>query len=164
MKYEMKCYAGNESRINITQEFIERNQLAINAQVAKDMLIRESSFLGCECEIAVNFLPFEEGKDKFKKEYIQRVEDGEIKHTYISDVSEGTQDFLDYMVFAWMKAMDERGLSALRSIIKLATWIEILGRKDVADILNDDKLYNPYGRPALREACKKLGINYPDYL
>lgn len=165
MEYKMKCYSGNEPRIKVSQKFIETNRLSINVQAAKDIMYRETSFfLDFECEVAIDFLPFKEGRYFFNKDYIRKVESGEVKHKYISDVKEGVQDFLDYMVFAWMKVMDERGLSAMRSIIKLSTWMEILNRKDIADILSDEKLYNPFGRPALKKACDELGIKYPDYL
>ena len=109
-------------------------------------------------------MPFEDVKDHLTEEFLEKIEKGEAKYVQITDVMEAVQDFLDYMVFAWMKANDERGISAGRSIIKLSAWMKILSRPDVADILNDDSLYAPYGKPALRKACDILGIEAPDYI
>lgn len=162
----MKCLTGFESRIDVTLEFIERNNLAINIQVAKEIAIlqRDNDFFNFQQEVAIDFLSLNECQGILDEEYFQKVKCGEIEFEYISDVAEAAQDFLDYMVFAWGKAMDERGLSASRSLMKLSAWMEILGRKDIAEILQDAGLYAPYGRPALRKACQLLGIECPDYL
>jgi len=68
------------------------------------------------------------------------------------------------MVFAWMKAFDERGISASRSIAKLGAMMRVLNRPDVADVLEDNENYSMYGRPALRKACEMLNITCPDDL
>ena len=147
MSYEMKVYEGDEPRIDVTDEFISNNNL-----------------FGFGTSTAIDFLPLEGYRKFYKEEYLAKVDSGEEKHEHISDVKEAAQDFLDYMVFAWMKATDERGISASRSIRKLEVWMKILGRPDVAQVLDDDSFYDPYGRPALKEACKLLNITYPDYL
>lgn len=163
-KYEMKCPPGDEKRVLITKEFIKRNKLRIDISAAKKAADNSEDFLGFEREVAVNFLPFKEGKQYYKKDYITKVEEGTIKYVYVEDVAEGAQDFLDYMVFAWMKALNKRGISSLRSINKLSTWMKILSRPDIAKILEDNLLYASYGRPALKKACELLGIKYPEYL
>lgn len=162
-EYKLKCYAGDEPRIKVTEDFVLKNHLKIDSQEAFKIM-KEESLLGFEHEIACDFLTFKLGKEFFKEEFIKEIESKKKKFTYISDVYEATQDFLDYMVFAWMKARDQRGISASRSIMKLSTWMRILGRKDVADILNDEKLYAPYGIPALKKACEVLGVNFPNNL
>ena len=164
MKYQMKCMEGDEPRIIVTPEFVSRNKLAIDYDAARNLMHRETDFLNFGREVAVDYLTFNECREFLKDEYIQKVKAGELEYKRISDVNEAAQDFLDYMVFAWTKAVDERGLSAERSIIKLSAWMEILSRKDVANILNNKRLYNPYGRRALKAACKELGIQYPKYL
>lgn len=160
----MKCYEGDEPRINVTDEFVAKNNFKIDLDAARKIVSDESpitDFFGFSIGVAVDYLPFEEAKKHLIEEKWP-----ELENTWkpITDVYEAAQDFLDYMVFAWMKAMDERGLSASRSVVKLAAWMHILSRPDVADILMDDGLYDPYGRPALRKACEVLGITFPDYL
>ncbi len=112
----------------------------------------------------IDYISFEAAKPHLKEEYIEKFEKGEEKWDQITDIKESVQDFLDYMVFAWGKAEDQRGISAGRSISKLSTWMWMLGRKDLSDILQDSDLYNPYGAPALIECCKKLEIKIPDSL
>jgi hypothetical protein len=165
MSYEIKCCAGDEPRIEVTKEFVEKNKLSINTGKAKKILDNsDNDLFGFSTEVAIYYLPFEQSKEYFEDEYVKKVESGEEKCDAITDVMEAAQDFLDYLVFAWMKAMDERGISASRSIEKLSAWMKILGRDDISDILKDSSLYNPYGRPALKKACDELGIKYPDYL
>ena len=162
--YKQKFYHGDEDRILVTSEFVKQNKLQINLEVAKNIVENPASFFCFELEVAINFLSFGDAKKYFTDEYLATVSSGKAEHHQITDVLEATQDFLDYMVFAWSKAMDERGLSASRSITKLATWMRILDRPDVAEVLENDELYNPYGRRALRKACEMLGIICPSYL
>jgi len=164
--YKMKCFEGDEPRILVTEEFVKDNNLSINIDnVEKIMSEKEKDFFGFKTEVAIHFLPFDKVKKYYKDEFVKMVEEGkEEAPKQTTDVYEACQDFLDYMVFAWMKAMDERGHSASRSVLKLATWMRILNRTDVAEVLEDDNIYSPYGKPALIEACKMLGIKYPDYL
>lgn len=164
MEFEMKCYAGAEPRILVTKEFVERNGFAISVDKAMEIVCNPSDLFGFDSEVAVEYLPYDKGTEIWSEEYMEKIEQGEVTHSYISDIREATQDFLDYMVFAWMKAMDERGLSASRSIVKLTAWMKILGRDDVSAVLEDERLYRPYGRPALRRACEMLGIECPEYL
>ena len=143
----------------------QRTSFPLISPKPKEFIENEDDFLGFSKDVAIYFVSFEEAKPLLKPEYVEKVVSGEKEFSPpITDVMEAAQDFLDYMVFAWMKAMDERGISASRSITKLASWMRILNRPDIAAILDDDDLYDPYGRPALRKACVELGITYPDYL
>lgn len=163
-EYEQKCLKGDEPRILVTEKFIKDNKLSINIETAKNIIKDNDDIYFSSC-IVIDFLPLDVNTKKyFNDEYIKDVESGKEKHTQITDVYEVAQDFLDYMVFAWMKANNERGLSASRSIEKLSVWMKILSRNDIAEVLNDDRLYNPYGKPALRKACKMLEIKSPDYI
>ena len=160
-EYKQKTLAADEPRILVTREFVEKNKLSINQENAKKLMQVEDMF-GFGRGVAIDVLPFEEVKDSLKEEYIKEVEAGKKKWEFITDVYEITQDFLDYMTFAWMKAQDQRGISAGRSIEKLSAWMKILNREDLAEVLNGS--YNPYGAPALIECCKNLGIKVPDSL
>ena len=164
MEYKQKCLPGDEPRIHVTKEFVKRNHLEINLDTARKLYRKEPGFLDFAREIAMLFLPFDEIKHDLREEYRAKIESGEDAWPQVFSVMEAAQDFLDYMVFAWMKANDERGLSAWRSISKLATWMRILSRSDVADVLEDLDNFDPYGKPALSKACEMLGIHAPDYI
>ena len=162
-KYLQKII-GEDPRINVTKKFVERNGFSIHPEIALEIAHDMDDIWGFAAEVAVNFLTYEQAEPLLEATYKELIKEGKKEWHQITDVMEATQDFLDYMVFAWMKARDERGISAGRSIIKLAVWMKILGRPDVAKVLEDDTLYTPYGIPALVEACDMLGIKYPQNL
>jgi hypothetical protein len=166
MVYEIKTLITEEERIPVTDEFITKNKLTFtrtNDEILKKIK-SDDSFLPFGTELLIDYIDYTSAKEFLQEDFIKKVESGEEKYKKITDIKEATQDFLDYMVFAWGKAMDERGISASRSIIKLNTWMWLLGRDDIVEILNDDDLYNPYGAPALIKACEILGIKVPDEL
>ena len=163
-KYAMKLHMLGDPRINVTKKFVEKHGFAINIDVARDLCEDRDDVWGFAAEVAVDFLTYEQAKFRLAASYKEHIKEGKEEWHQITDVMEAVQDFLDYMVFAWMKARDERGLSATRSIYKLAAWMKILGRPDIAKVLLDDDLYAPYGIPALVEACNMLGIKYPENL
>lgn len=162
--YENKTLDGDHPRILVSEEFIEKNRLSLNR--SQDEIVNymknADDWMGNIAGVLLQYLDWEHAKTCYKDEYVSKVESGEEKHNRITDVGEAVQDFLDYMVFGWMKAIDRRGLSASRTVEKLSAWAWLLGRDDIATLLNDDGLYNPYGMPALIKACEELGITVPD--
>ncbi len=115
-------------------------------------------------DVLIPALKWDFAKKYLKEDYVEKVEKGEEKFEYASDIKTIVQEFLDYMVFAWGKAEDERGLSAYRSISKLSAWLWLLNREDLVNTIEDNNLYNPYGAPALIEVCNQLGIEVPESL
>lgn len=163
-EYEMKCYAWDHPRILVTEKFVESNKLYLwRTQEETLSKMVQCSWFDMSSEVLVDYLEREYAKDFYSQEYIEKVERWEEKeHHAITDVYEATQDFLDYMVFWRTKALDERWLSASRTINKTSARMRLLGRDDVSDILNDSSKYNPYGMPALIWACEVLWIAVPD--
>lgn len=162
---DMKCPDGDEPRIIVTDDFIHSNNLVLDVNKALDILKnKDDDFMGFKSEVAINYVTVKDNPEFFVLGYIEDIKNGITDDIIIPDVNETAQDFLDYMVFAWMKAFDERGISASRSVEKLEAWMLILSRPDVAEVLRDPDNYNPYGRPALRKACEMLNISYPDDL
>lgn len=161
-KYRLKCYDGYHPRIDVTQEFINKNNLKLVRSHDEILAYgnKHDGMFSFSKEILINYLPVDKSvdwiQDKHKAEHLS------CALRLIDDVFETTQDFLDYMVFGWMKALDQRGISASRTIDKCATWMWLLGRDDVEQVLRDNDLYNPYGVPALIKACEKLGISVPE--
>lgn len=156
-----------ETKIEATNEFIEKNNFKLRTQeeiVAKLDDDTQEKFMDFTPDVLVPALKWDYAKKYLVPEYILKVEKGEEKFEYNSDIKSIVQDFLDYMVFAWGKAEGQRGLSASRSINKLSAWLWLLNREDLVNIIEDDNLYNPYGAPALIEVCNKLGIEVPESL
>jgi hypothetical protein len=71
-------------------------------------------------------------------------------------------DMLDYLDFAFGKALDHRGLSAGRSVIKLAKWAWILDRQDLVDFAEDESNYANYGVPVLKRFAQAFDVKMPD--
>ena len=164
--YANKALSNEFARILVSEDFVTRNKLVLaTPEVIKERFDKKSQeIMNFEPEILINYLPFDIARTLLKDEYVAKVDSGEEKYEVIDDIFEATQDFLDYMVFAWGKAMDQRGISAGRSINKLGAYLTILSRPDLADMINDDNLYNPYGAPALIAVCEAMGIDIPQEL
>lgn len=111
------------------------------------------SFLGFETEVLVTALDYEHAKPFLKPE------------TKLEEWKADTEEELlkaarDYAVFAWGKAEDHRGISANRSVAKLAEWAWLLGRDDV--LLAMEKAgYENYGCPKLKAFCEGMGFPVP---
>lgn len=67
----------------------------------------------------------------------------------------------DCMSFAWDKALNERGISATRSIMHYMAWLWLVGEDDFDDLMDN---YCSYGKPQLKRICEFLGIDYKQYL
>jgi hypothetical protein len=73
-----------------------------------------------------------------------------------------TEAMREYMEFAWGKATGHRGISANRSVAKLAAWLWLLGDGELAAFANDSANYPYYGGPILGRICEKYGFPIPD--
>lgn len=156
-------------RILVTEDFINENSLCLSRSVEEiiDNIKSSSGIFGFKREVLLDYLPWnnltvdflktiftEEACDKYTTDSSQLV--------FIEDIAESVQNFLDYMVFAWGKSFDERGLSASRSIEKLSAYLWLYGKDSLVEIIEDDDLYNPYGMPALIAVCEKMKIYVPE--
>lgn len=65
----------------------------------------------------------------------------------------------EYLVFAIGKAMDHRGISAGRSVEKLAEWLWVLGEDELAARF-DAAEYAQYGAPKLTVLAETWGVNH----
>jgi hypothetical protein len=157
-----------ESKVEVTEEFIAKNKFKLRTQEEISQKIeeyaKEPNLFDFRPEVLIQHLGWDLAKKYLTDEYLSKVEKGEEKYDYITDIKVVVKDFLDYMVFAWGKAEDERGLSASRSIQKLSAWLWLLNRDDLVTVITDDNLYNPYGSPALIEVCNQIGVEVPSSL
>lgn len=68
----------------------------------------------------------------------------------------------EYLAFAVEKILDHRGISASRSVVKLAEFSWLLGRDDVVAAM-DAAEYAQYGAPQVRAFAEGMGWNWlPD--
>jgi len=68
------------------------------------------------------------------------------------------QRMKEYMPFAWEKANNFRGLSAMRSMHHYTAWIWLLG-DDLGDLL----AYENYGKDNLVKICEKYGWDHTQW-
>ncbi len=166
-EYRNKTLSGSHPRILVTEEFVTKNNFTLNKNEEEIEKKIESltNLFDFSSEVLIPYLSFSKCKERYHNEYVSKIESGEKPEPKpITDIYETVQDMLDYMVFGWSKALDERGISASRTITKLRAWFWLLGREDLVSILEDDRLYNPYGAPMLIKVCNKIGIEVPEDL
>jgi hypothetical protein len=70
----------------------------------------------------------------------------------------------DYMKFAWKKCLNERGLSAMRSLAHFRAWLWILQDYEALQFINLIGHYGCYGAPCLKYICDKYRWNYKDFI
>lgn len=159
-----KTPGGRHPRYVSSPRFLAEHRLGLNRSqeeiVAK---AKADNALGLTQEVLIDYLEWKHARGFADIKYVARVELGEIDEPVplISPLI-AVQDMLDYLVFGYEKALDERGLSASRTVWKLATWAWLLGREDLEAILLDDARYRPYGMPALIAFAEALNLAVPD--
>lgn len=166
MTYRNKTflYTPEEERLLVSQEFIEKNNFKLRSY--EEILQRfkdkdDEDFFGNKREVLSNYIKFDDILPFVRQDYLEEFKSKKDVYAFVDTIEECTQDFLDYMNFAWGKAVNERGLSASRSIAKLSVWLWLVSRDDLSTLIESDNLYNPYGAPALVAVCEKLNITVP---
>jgi hypothetical protein len=66
-----------------------------------------------------------------------------------------------YLDFAFGKALDHRGISAGRSVQKMAEYAWLLCLDEAVAFAEDDSNYPNYGVPVLKHMAKALGVGMP---
>ena len=118
------------------QEIIDR----INAR-------KEADFFGFELTDLLIRLPFE-----LAKPFLNPDVKGEDWKVQPRDRDSVLKEMLEYMPFAWDKANNCRGLSAVRSMCHYMAWIWLAG-----DDLGDLTDYQYYGKDNLVKICDHYG-------
>ena len=98
-------------------------------------------------------LPFEQVKQFFTDEYIERVEKGEKAYIQYDEPAIINQ-MKEYIGFAKEKAEDQRGLSAMRSMIHYYGWAWLIENKDIMRLAEAE--YDDYGLANLLKIEKIL--------
>lgn len=124
------------------QEIIDR----INAR-------KEADVFGFERGDLIACLPFELGK-QFLNEEGQTIEWKQLPRDRESVLNQ----MLEYMPFAWEKANNGRGLSAIRSMFHYMAWTWLIG-----DDLGDLTDYDFYGKDNLVKICEHYGWDHTQW-
>lgn len=129
---------GKRNEMRTPQEILDRIKV-----------IEPEDFLGWERTDLIKRLPFEYAKPFLAEGATQDDWDKRIKPL---DKDSILSEMLDYMPFAWEKANNFRGLSALRSMAHYSVWVWLLG-DDFGDLMD----YEFYGKDNLAAICQHYG-------
>lgn len=125
---------------------VARSQEAILARIAE---IADSDFLGWSRELLISYLDYEHAKPFLEEGVTEAEWDPRV---------DPKADLIEYLDFAWQKALGERGISSERSIDKITQWIWLMGDLELAAAFARAPYY-PYGRPMLRVVTHALAPN-----
>lgn len=125
----------------------------------KKRIDTSKTFFGFDIEVLAFYLPYDEGGKELCKPEI--TEDDWNSDVHSNTVDSIYEELRSYMEFAWEKALDERGLSAVRSIEKLTALVWLLGRDDMVNYL-DSNDGGSYGKNHLLYICRELELPAPE--
>lgn len=114
-------------------------------------------FFGTNTDLMV-YLDFEHAREFLKKNVTKAEWD---KDHMDFDRDRTVEDMRKYMVFAWDKAVNHRGLSASRSIDHFCNWLYMLEDDELLEFSESGNNYAYYGVPILKKICDKYGFDVP---
>jgi hypothetical protein len=126
-----------------------KTQEEILVQIEK---LEPDDFFGHQRSDLLNHLDFENARPFLKE--------GMIESQWKKETKSPKKLMIDYMAFAWEKALGHRGLSASRSMDHYTAWLWLDGDETLRHTLAD---YTDYGKPQLVEICEYLGIDPEKY-
>jgi hypothetical protein len=121
--------------------------------------IRNSkSLFGFDQGVLLSYLPFQTAKEFLKPEVTDAQWSG-----YPLPPEKAREELVEYLDFAIGKCADHRGLSAVRSVEKLAAWLWLLQDDELLAFANDDSNYPQYGAPIVKAIADKYapGLEQP---
>lgn len=134
----------------MTKLTVVRSQLEIAVRIAE---VKENDFFGTKINDLVTQLPFVTAK-QFLKDDVTEADfnataalDADVQHVAIH-----------YLDFAIGKAVDHRGLSAVRSVDHYQSWLWLL-LPDAEFATFENAGYDVYGVPQLKAAAQLLGAD-----
>lgn len=123
-------------------------------------IVFEDDFFGFYGEVIVPRLKYDDAKEWLQDD-VTESDFREMVEEYPKTKDAIIEELRDYMDFAWGKCEDERGISAGRSINKIAAWLMILDDDLWQELHKGDDFY-PYGAPLLAKVCDKYGFDAPE--
>lgn len=117
--------------------------------IARIDAVADEDWIGTQRNSLVCALNFENAKPFLKE--------GTSEDDWTANTADDIRkEAIDYMDFAWDKAINCRGLSAGRSMDHYTSWLWLLGDNDLWRDLAD---YNHYGKPQLVKICEHLDLD-----
>ena len=133
---------------------------------------KSKEFLNFESEVLYDYLDYDHAEPLKLQSPMPDREQFEVQSCGIGGDAASYQHVLTeaqipeqmagYMRFAWGKVEDHRGISAGRSVQKLAALAWLLGDDDVVAFAENEGNYAQYGAPILKHICEKYGLPIPD--
>ncbi len=119
---------------------------------------KKNDFLGFEADEYLISLDFNHAKPHLREGLTE--EDWKEGEDFVPpDRDKLLGKMLDYMPFAWEKALGERGISASRSVAHYVAWTWLAGDRAFSAQVDSARLdnYAPYGIPILEMICAYYG-------
>lgn len=126
-----------------------RTQQEIVSRIAE---VKEDDIFGFQFIDLASYLDFDHAKPFLKEDVT--VDDWKKESRTPKEV------MIEYMPFAWEKANNKRGLSAMRSMYHYTSWLWLDGDEVLHKTLSE---YEYYGKPQLVKICEYLGLDHTEY-
>ena len=121
--------------------------------------VESRDIFGTERSDLIHYLSFEAARPFLKEEVTSGI--WKINSQDLSDVKDV---IYNYMIFAWDKANNCRGLSANRSIMHFLAWTWIVDEKFSQEIEKEYmENYEYYGKDILAKICEHFSIDYSQW-
>lgn len=95
------------------------------------------------------------------RDHVAEFVEPDLSRWCVTPLTEASAEAADYLVFAFGKARDHRGVSASRSVEKLTEWAWLAGRDDVVEAMREAD-YPKYGVPMLLAYAAGFDLPVPD--
>ena len=121
-------------------------------------------------EALMDYLDYSHAKEFLKPDITSEQWDGLERgiggnapnHTRMLGEADIPEQMAGYMSFAWGKVDDHRGISAGRSVQKLAALAWLTGDDEILPFSEDSDNYAQYGASILKHICEKYNLPIPD--
>lgn len=133
-----------------------RTQAEILVRIAS---LEDTDMFGFQREVLISALTYENAK-QFLNDDVTHGDWAETVGLLLTDKTL-RDEAASYMMFAWGKVEDHRGISAARSVEKMRSYVWLLGDDDVLEQF-DDAPYKQYGAPQLRFLCEHYHWPMPE--
>lgn len=126
-------------------------------QEIKERFEKANDVFGTQRGDLLGYMEFDFAKPFLKEDYVSEVQAGKEEWEVDTDPK---YEILNYLEFAYGKALGERGLSAARSMLHFKTWIWLESKEFYSDIIDDMEDYDNYGIGVLDKISKHYGYDY----
>lgn len=113
--------------------------------------VEKTDFLGFQRSDLIDYMIYDNAKPYLNDTVLREEWEG---RKYLSPADR----IKEYMPFAWEKANNCRGLSAVRSVEHMKTWLWLDGKDELAEKL--EPVFEYYGKTCLVLICREYDIDW----